>query len=222
MKGKMIVIDGMDGTGKETQSKLLYNKLKENNEKVELFSFPNYYEDSSYFVKKWLNEGYCRDIDNPILHNLFYAIDRCITYNKHIKEKYEDGYIIILDRYVTANVIYTLNEFQNKTMYCKIANEIEHIHLELPKPDINIVLYSVPEINTKLIEERCKSENVEADLNENLEFQTKIFNNIQYLNNISSSFFGKIETLLIHDIYGKINTREEIADQIMNIVEKYI
>ena len=65
MKGKIIVIDGMDGTGKETQSKLLIEKLKEKDEKVIRFSFPNYDSDSSFFVKKYLHEGYCRDLNNP-------------------------------------------------------------------------------------------------------------------------------------------------------------
>ena len=58
MKGKIIVIDGMDGTGKATQSKLLYEDLKNRGIKVKLFSFPNYDSDSSYFVTKYLKEGY--------------------------------------------------------------------------------------------------------------------------------------------------------------------
>ena len=66
MKGKIIVIDGMDGCGKQTQAKILYDTLKERKYKVELFSFPNYENDSSYFIKKLLNKEY-DDINNPYL-----------------------------------------------------------------------------------------------------------------------------------------------------------
>ena len=107
MKGKIIVIDGMDGCGKHTQAKILYDTLKKRKYKVELFSFPNYEDDSSYFVKKLLNKEY-DDINNPYLVSLFYSIDRGITYIRDIKEKYENGYTIILDRYYISNILYQL------------------------------------------------------------------------------------------------------------------
>ena len=88
MKGKLIVIDGMDGTGKETQAKLLYDKIKSRTDKVYLASFPNYQNDSSFFVKKFLNGDY-RDISNPYLNSLFYSIDRGITFAQELKDKYD-------------------------------------------------------------------------------------------------------------------------------------
>lgn len=230
MIGRIIAIDGMDGTGKETQSKLLYENLKNKGLKVKLFSFPNYNEDSSYFVEKYLKEGYCRDIeeDIPILHDIFYSIDRAITYYKEIKQYYEDGYIIIMDRYIISNLIFNLHryieDFALIGKYCTIIHSLENRILDIPKANLNIILYSDPEVNTKMIETRCKEENVNPDLNENLQFQTKIFENINAITNAYTYRlnFGEIEKLLIHDDNGIVYSREVIHDKIMKIIEKYI
>lgn len=233
MKGKIIVIDGMDGTGKETQSKLLYEKLKKDNEKVALFSFPNYDDESSYFVKRYL-EGYCRDIENPILHSMFYSIDRAITYNKKIKEKYDQGYIIILDRYYISNVLYQLHNYkdiQNKFIFCLSLCDIELGYLKLPKPDITIILASNEEVSNRLINNRYKDNNSKRDKNENIEFQRKVRNNIMdflKLYNLSNNGiidkldFGYIKMIMIHDNEGKIYSIEDINDKIHKKVFKYI
>lgn len=231
MNGKIIVIDGMDGTGKATQSELLFKKLKEKNNKVKLFSFPNYDEESSYFIKKYLREGYCRDLESevPILHDFFYSIDRCISYHKNIKQYYEDGYIIILDRYIIANPICNLHKYGEETSsivkYLTRLTSVENHFFEIPKPDVNIILYSKPVINTKLIADRASKENDTPDLNESLTFQTNVFNNIEkidpdlivYTNNL-----GKIEKLLVHDKKGNMYSVEDMHEQIMKVVEKYI
>lgn len=222
MNGKIIVIDGMDGTGKETQSNLLYEKLKEKTDKVELFSFPNYDNDSSYFVRKFLKEGYCRDIDLPLLKDMFYSIDRGITYHKELKEKYEDGYTFILDRYTISNAIYRLNESENSADYLMDLAFIEHVCLKLPDPYVNIILYSYPEVNIKLIESRCKINNIKKDLNENIDIQNIAYENIKALNQngVSKLTLGPIETLLIHDENGNIHSKEYMNEQIMRIVDE--
>lgn len=222
-RGKIIVIDGMDGTGKNTQSKLLFEKLKEKTDKVLLFSFPNYDSDSSYFVKKFLKEGYCRDIENvPLLHDVFFSIDRCITYFKEIKEKYEDGYTIILDRYTISNAIYRMNKADDIASYLMDLANIEHNYLKLPVPYVNIILYAYPEVNIKLIENRCKTNNCEVDLNENMPTQNIAYENIQKLsrNKIARLGLGPVETLIIHDKYGIIYSEEYMNEQIMRIVEE--
>lgn len=230
MKGKIIVIDGMDGTGKTTQSRLLYENLKNKGLKVKLFSFPNYDEYSSYFVKKYLEEGYCRDIENdiPILHDIFYGIDRAITYYKNIKEFYEDGYIIILARYIISNLIYSLhnyNDFPSKGKYCTILHSFENRILNIPQADINIILYSEPDVNTAMIDKRSIIEGTKPDLNENLEFQTKVFENVKSIDCDYYTYklnFGDIEKILIHDDHKKVYSREFIHEEIIKIIEKYI
>lgn len=222
-KGKIIVIDGMDGTGKETQSKLLYEKLKEKTDKVILFSFPNYDSDSSYFVRKFLKEGYCREItDLPLLHDMFYSLDRAITYSKEIKAKYEDGYIIILDRYTISNAIYRLDKVDDTTSYIIDLANIEHNYLKLPIPYVNIILYSYPEVNMKLIKSRCEISNIKEDLNENEDTQNIAYCNIQRLSQdgISKMALGPIQSLIIHDDNGNLYDKKYMNNQIMIIIDE--
>lgn len=217
MKGKIIVIDGMDGTGKGTQSRLLYQNLYDKGHNVALYSFPNYKGESSYFVKKFLKEGYCRDIDNPALQSMFFAIDRGITFAKEIKEKYDQGYIIILDRYTTSNFIFHLQDYteEERQKYYEMLYTLEMEYLKLPKPDLVIVLYSDPEVNNELMEERYKHDDSKRDLNENIEFQSTIYENILYLKDKKFDIFGPTFYFCIHNENKEMYTRHTTSQVIM-------
>jgi dTMP kinase len=112
MKGKLIVIEGTDCSGKETQTKLLVKYLKENNTKVFTMSFPNYDSPTGKIIggpflgKSYISEGYfpegAPNVD-PKVSSLYYAADR--LYNLPIiQKKLNEGYIVILDRYVYSNM----------------------------------------------------------------------------------------------------------------------
>lgn len=225
MNGKIIVIDGMDGCGKNTQAKLLYDELKKENDKVLLFSFPNYYDDSSYFVKKLLNGDY-NDIDNPYLKSLFYSIDRGITYPREIKDKYENGYTIILDRYYSANILYNLHLLKStadKFYYINFLKTVEVTGLGLPTPDITIILSSSPDVSNKLLNKRYDNDNSKKDIYENEKTQYKILDNIKFLDYYKDLItvkdaLGKIKILCIHDEDKNIYTKEEILNKIISLV----
>lgn len=228
MKSKIIVIDGMDGTGKATQSKLLYKDLLNRGMKVKLFSFPNYDADSSYFVKKYLKEGYTRDIEDPMLHSMYFSIDRAITYNKEIKNYYEDGYIIIMDRYIISNPICQIHNYSDKSDIVKYLNELTEIEnriLKLPKADSNIILYAEPEVSSKLMDSRYSNTDSKRDLNENLDLQRKFYSNIFTMCNIpmAEQVLGPIRTMQIHsnDAYNNepiLFTEEEMSFSILKFI----
>lgn len=231
MKGKIIVIDGMDGTGKATQSKLLYEDLKNRGMKVKLFSFPNYDSDSSYFVTKYLKEGYTRDIDNPMLHSMYFSIDRAITYAHDIKKYYEDGYIIILDRYIISNVICNLHKYigvENMVVLDYVLNlaKVENEFLGLPYADLNIILQADPEISSKLMDNRYDNDKSKRDLNENIQHQRLFYQNIEYItgdrNEIFEMYLGPSVKIRIDNKHADddpiIYTEEEMHFKIMYII----
>jgi len=152
MKGKLIVIEGTDCSGKETQTNLLLKRLNDEKIKVEKFSFPNYqsptgkiiggpYLGKSYIGDCWFNEGATK-VD-PKVASLYYAADR--KYNIHkITWLLDNGVNVILDRYVYSNMAHQGGKIIDKTerseMYSWLDN-LEFNLLELPKADIKVFLH---------------------------------------------------------------------------------
>ncbi|MGB4713953.1 MAG: thymidylate kinase, partial [Defluviitoga tunisiensis] len=108
-KGELIVLEsGTDASGKATQANLLYNRLINEEETVLKVEFPNYKSESSSLIKMYLRGEFGEDAEsvNPYASSTFFAVDRYATYNLELKTFYENGGIIIADRYTTSNMIY--------------------------------------------------------------------------------------------------------------------
>jgi dTMP kinase len=105
--GKLIVIEGLDGSGKATQAKLLYEALLSEGERVRQVSFPDYHSPSSALVKMYLagEFGSHPDDVNAYAASSFYAVDRFASFKKNWREDYEKG-VVIADRYTTSNAIH--------------------------------------------------------------------------------------------------------------------
>ena len=216
MKGKIIVIEGTDCSGKETQSKLLEKRLNEQGKKCVRFSFPMYDTPTGkiiggdYLGKPEISpslfpEG-AVNVD-PRVVCLYYAADR--KYNMPKIEKYlEDGYYVILDRYTTSNLAHQGSKIKDDderfNMYQWI-DKLEYWLLKLPKPDITIFLH-VPYENTielrknrEFVDEHEKSE-------DHLKSAEKAYVELSELYN-----WEKIEC--IKD--KKLRTIEDINDEIL-------
>ena len=164
--GKIIEIEGTDGSGKETQSYLLAENLKRLGIDAEVVSFPDYNSVSSDPVKLFLDGRFgTRDELTFMEISMLYSFDRSYTVRKlNLKEKIKKGTWIILDRYVGSNIIYQtvdLNENDFISAYTKIE-KLEYGMLDLPHPDQVIYLNLPREISKKLIDER----NNPKDINE--------------------------------------------------------
>ncbi len=152
MKGKLIVIEGTDCSGKETQSKLLIEKLKEQGHKCIMFSFPNYDSPTGKIVggpflgKEEICNGYFSEgapkVD-PKVSSLYYSAD--FKYNiKEVNSYLEQGYYVILDRYVTSSLAFQGSKIDNKDDRFEMYQWIDKLNywlLALPKPDITIFLH---------------------------------------------------------------------------------
>ena len=152
MKGKLIVIEGTDCSGKETQTKMLIESMKEKGLSVEKFSFPMYdtptgkiiggpYLGKSYICDGWFSEG-ATNVD-PKVASLYYAADR--VYNiKKISELLDNGVNVILDRYVYSNMAHQggkLHKKEDREEMYNWLNTLEFELLGLPIPDIKIFLH---------------------------------------------------------------------------------
>jgi len=189
MKGKLIVFEGSDGSGKETQSKLLYSKLKEEGKRVKLISFPNYKSNSSALVKMYLagNFGNNPDDINVYAVSTFYAVDRFATYKKDWENFYNTGGIVISDRYTTSNMIHQAAKLSKKKEKEKYLNWLWNLEFELyrlPVPDIVFFLDVKPEISKKLIKNRLNkiTEEKKKDIHEKSEkFLIESYENALYV-----------------------------------------
>lgn len=146
--GTLIVLEGIDGSGKATQSALLEKKLKEAGKDVMHISFPDYASDSSALVKMYLKGDFGADPGdvNPYAASLFYAVDRFASYRMKWKDFYEKGGIIIADRYTTSNMVHQMTKYddeEERTQFLSWLEKTEYGELELPRPDL-VILLDIP------------------------------------------------------------------------------
>ena len=165
MKGKLIVIEGTDCSGKETQTKMLTKRLEKENIPCVRLCFPNYdsptgkivggpYLGKSYICDGWFNEG-ATNVD-PKVSSLYYAADR--KYNvKNIEELINKGINVILDRYVYSNLAHQGGKLKDKEerndMY-RWLDKLEFELLDLPKADIKVFLHMPYEVSCELKKNR--------------------------------------------------------------------
>lgn len=160
-KGILIAIEGSDSSGKETQTKLLAQKLKKEGLKVKTISFPRYKEKSSFAIVKYLSGKYGKtDEISARQASLFYALDRFDAKQK-IKKWLKEKYIVIADRYTGSNMAHQGAKTKNKKelkQFLLWLYSLEYDTLKIPKPDINILLHVNSNIIKKIIKKKKKKD----------------------------------------------------------------
>ena len=143
-RARLIVIDGGDGCGKNTQTLKLVERLEKEGKNVKYLTFPDYNKNTSIFVKKYLNGDFgSREEVKPQVASLFFALDRYATINEW-KSIFEDPeMIVICDRYVTSNMLYQMVRYENNDQqlaFLRWLETTEYDLLDLPTPDIVLFL----------------------------------------------------------------------------------
>ena len=157
--GKLFVIDGTDGSGKQTQFNKLQERLKKDEIDFRVVSFPNYDSPSSGLVKMYLSGEFgenAKDV-SPYIASTFYAGDRYATYITGYKDYYEKGGIILADRYTTANMVHQAGKIQDKEEREKFLNwlwDFEFNLYGLPIPTEVFFLNMPVEKSLELIKDR--------------------------------------------------------------------
>ena len=157
--GKLFVIDGTDGSGKQTQFKKLQERLDKEGIEYKTVSFPNYDDPSSSLVKMYLSGEFgenAKDV-SPYIASTFYAADRYATYKRFLEKYYNDGGIILADRYTTANMVHQSGKISDKEEREKFLDWLWDFEFNLygiPVPTKTFFLNMPTEYSIKLMEKR--------------------------------------------------------------------
>lgn len=223
-KGKFIVIDGTDGSGKATQLELLTIRLKEAGRQVETADFPQYGQKSAGLVEEYLNGKYGSPQEvGPYRASIFYSCDRYDASFK-IREWLDQGKIVVSNRYVASNMGHQggkIKDPKERKKYFDWLYEFEYNFFKIPKPDLNIILHVDAAIAQKLVDNkgvRTYLNGAKRDIHENDLEHLRAAEQV-YLE-IASSFpnFALIECVK----ENQIMTREEISELVWQEVRKHI
>ena len=222
--GKLFVIDGTDGSGKQTQFDKLQERLKKDGIDFRVVSFPNYDSPSSGLVKMYLSGEFgenAKDV-SPYIASTFYAGDRYATYITGYKDYYEKGGIILADRYTTANMVHQAGKIQDKEEREKFLNwlwDFEFNLYGLPIPTEVFFLNMPVEKSLELIKDREnkfthaeKKDIHERDKNHLID----AYNAACYV----SKKYNWYEVKCVKE--NKIRTIEDIHEEIYNEIKKHI
>ena len=169
-KGKLIVIEGLDGSGKATQAQLLAAHLKEEGLSVREITFPDYASDSSALVKMYLSGQFGPHPDdvNAYAASSFYAVDRYASYKTSWGGFYEQGGIVIADRYTTSNAVHQCSKLppDQWESFLRWLFDYEFHLLGLPTPDAVISLQVDPAVSQKLMTARYHGDESKKDVHE--------------------------------------------------------
>ncbi|MDU4935066.1 MAG: thymidylate kinase [Peptostreptococcaceae bacterium] len=224
MKGKLIIIEsGSDASGKATQTKRLFERLSEENSNIRKVEYPNYDSESSALVKMYLRGDFgnnASDVD-PYISSTFFAADRYASFKTEWEEFYNNGGIVIADRYTTSNMVHQASKMDEKDRdkYLDWLVDYEFNLYKIPEPDCVIFLDVPIEFSQKLMENRKNKITGEdkKDIHESdIEYLTKSYNNALYIANKYN--WKKINC--VKD--GTLRSIDDIHDEIYNIVKQSI
>lgn len=168
--GKLIVIEGTDGSGKSTQFQRLTEHLREDGRQFETLVFPRYSEPSSALIRMYLGGEFgAKPSDvNAYAASAFYAVDRYASYKQDWGKWYEDGGLIVSDRYTTSNAVHQASKepADKQGDFLKWLYEFEYDKLGLPRPDLTIYLDVPTAFTEKMMRHREQETNTQADIHE--------------------------------------------------------
>ena len=222
-KGKFIVIEGTDGSGKATQVAMLVESLKKHKFAVEVADFPQYDNFSGAFVAKYLRGEYGTANEvGPYRASIFYAVDR---YDKSfdIKRWLSEDKLVVSNRYVSANMGHQTGKIKGKKKRDEFLNWLDNLEYKIfniPRPDVMILLYMPPEVGQKLVDQKAKRDYTKGKKRDIHEAD------LEHLKNASEAYLyvaKKYGWKVINCVGGgKLLSREEIHQKIYNFVKAKI
>ena len=218
-KCRLIVIDGLDGSGKATQTKCLCERLCAAGFKARTLSFPDYQSDGSAAVRMYLGGqlGDSPDDVNAYAASSFYAVDRVVSYLNSWGKDFRTYDYIIADRYVTSNIIHQMAKLpeNERDDYIAWLCDYEYCRLGIPEPDMVIFLDVDPAVSQRLMLNRYQGDESKKDIHES---------NVRYLLSCRESASYAIKklnwTVVKCNDGDDMRTIEDISDELFALVKE--
>ena len=224
--GKLIIIEGTDGSGKQTQTELLYKKLKEikGENNVKKISFPNYESRASEPVKMYLAGEFGKTAEsvNAYAASVLYSVDRFASFKTEWEEFYNNGGIVISDRYTISNMIHQIPKILEKSereKYLDWLIDLEWSKIQIPKPDIVFFLDIPFEFIQKLMKDRENKITGEKEKDIHEKDKNYLKNAYEVAKDLSEKYCWNVISCVNKD---NLRTIEDINDEMLEVVLKNI
>ncbi len=217
--GKLIVFEGTDGSGKSTQFSLLTKRLQNEGTDFRTIVFPQYSEQSSALIRMYLGGEFGQSPSdvNAYVASTFYAVDRYASFRKVWGSYYQQGGLVLSDRYTTSNAVHQASKEPDETRgeFFRWLYELEFDHMELPRPDLVLYLDVPTEITERLMRKREEISHTNADIHEQ---------NMDYLRLCrktgleAASYYGW--TVIHCEKDGEMRSIEDIHEEIYSLIKQ--
>ena len=211
--GKLIVLEGTDGSGKSTQFRLMAQRLTDEKVEFRRLVFPRYENESSALIRMYLGGQFgTKPSDvNAYAASAFYAVDRYASYKQDWGKWYEDGGLILSDRYTTSNAVHQASKEtgENQDAFLKWLYEFEYDKLGLPRPDLTIYLDVPTDFTEKLMRNREQNTGTKADIHEQ---DTEYLATCRRTGRAAAEFYGWTVIDCVKD--GQMRSIEDIHEEI--------
>lgn len=211
--GKLIVLEGTDGSGKSTQFAKLTQRLAQEGKEFQKLVFPQYGEESSALIRMYLGGEFGdkpSDV-NAYAASAFYAVDRYASYKKAWGSWYEQGGIVLSDRYTTSNAVHQASKEppEKREEFLRWLYEFEYDRLELPRPDLTLYLDVPTAYTQQLMRQREAATGTHADIHEkDLAYLTTC----RETGRAAAAFYGWTVVQCVRD--GQMRSIEDIHEEI--------
>lgn len=219
-KGKLIVFEGAsDGIGKSTQIKLLWEKLEKEGNVVVNHHFPTYGTYHGAPVEEYLrcNLGSIDEL-SPYFINSLYAVDRACAWHTKLKPMYQEGKVLLFDRYTTSSLMYQsakIKDIEEKKKFLDYVTDFEYNKLGIQVPDSVIFLTAPFDMVTEMRKNRVENEGISNDLHErDLDYLKEVYDNSMFV----ADYLGW--DIVSNNDGDRLRSREDIHEEVYSLVKK--
>ena len=222
MSGKLIVFEGTDGSGKSTQFRLVCEALRARGQEFRTMVFPRYQEESSALVRLYLGGkfgSHPSDV-NAYAASTFYAVDRYAGYRQDWGGYYENGGLMVADRYTTSNAVHQASKLppEEREEFFRWLADFEYDRLGLPRPDAVLWMDMPVERSVENLRAREAATHTTADIHE---VDTEYLRTCCGAAAQAAEFYGWRRVRCV-DGAGQLRTMEDIHREVMEIVDSII